>query len=97
MHNAAVQPSCSGDYTIPAVHVDAQVMCDKYRQPLEAEFDGKVGVVELSLLDKTLFVVLRNWIERNLKKDVPASRHVCVTALCTARLPSLVCGYVLVE
>lgn len=64
-----------------AMHVTAaQVMCEKYRKPLEAEFGGKLCIVELSLLEKALFVLMRNWIERNLKKDVPTNRHVCVSA-----------------
>lgn len=55
----------------------AQVMCDKYRKPLEGEFYGdKMGLVELSLLDKAVFVLAQNWIERNLKRDIPPSRHV---------------------
>lgn len=51
-------------------------MCDQYRKHLEGVFGDKVGLVELSLLDKAVFIRMRNWIERNLKKDVPSCRHV---------------------
>ena len=56
-----------------------QAMCEQYRKPLEGEFsEDKVKVLELSLLDKALYVFMQKWIERNLKKAIPPTRHVCV-------------------
>lgn len=68
-------------------------MCDEYRKQLEGEFGDKVGVVELSLLDKAVFMWMRNWIERNLKRDVSSYRHVCNCFVC-AELRFLWCRMV---
>lgn len=51
-------------------------MCDRYRNQLEREFGDKVGPVELSLLEKAVFIWMGNWIERNLRKEVASYRQV---------------------
>ena len=54
-----------------------QVMCDEYRKPFQKTFqNGGMRFLEISLLDKAVFVFMQNWIESNLKKDVSADRHV---------------------
>lgn len=53
-----------------------QRMCDHYRKLMEGEFDEKVCVVELSLLDKSVYIFMQNWIEHNLRKAIPSNRHV---------------------
>ena len=56
-----------------------QVMCDEYRKPFQKTFENggmSPKLLEISLLDKAVFLFMQNWIERNLKKDVSADRHV---------------------
>ena len=55
-----------------------QAMCNQYRAPFEREFaqEETVKVLELSLLDKALFRLLRGWVRRNLRKTLPPQRHV---------------------
>ena len=61
-------------------------MCNQYRAPFEQEFaqEESVKVLELSLLDKALFRLLRGWVQRNLRKTLPPQRHVS--------LPSWICA-----
>ena len=55
-----------------------QAMCDKYRQPFEDNCISHpdVRVYELSLLDRTMFRILRAWMERNLRNKLDKPRHV---------------------
>ena len=57
-------------------------MCDQYRAPFEREFAGKepVQVLELSLLDKPVFRLIRGWVQRNLRKRLDPQRHVSLNS-----------------
>lgn len=54
----------------------SQEACDRYREVMEEEFCGRVPVLDLSLLEKMMFIWLQSWIIRNLRKSMPANRHV---------------------